>query len=78
MADESSLEFRLKNINETKNYLLEEMKQNEMMSRKHKKVCTTLNYIELFVILASAITDVFQVLLLLLCLVFLWELQVLQ
>ena len=78
MADESSLEFRLKNINETKNYLLEEMKQNEMMSRKHKKVCTTLNYIELFVILASAITDVFQFLLLLLCLVFLWELQVLQ
>ena len=77
MADESSLEFRLKNINETKNYLLEEMKQNEMMSRKHKKVCTTLNYIELFVILASAITDVFQFLLLLLCLVFLWELQVL-
>ena len=77
MADESSLEFRLKNINETKNCLLEEMKQNKM-SRKHKKVCTTLNYIELFVILASAITDVFQFLLLLLCLVFLWELQVLQ
>ena len=26
------------------------------MSRKHKKVCTTLNYIEHFLILASAIT----------------------
>ena len=26
------------------------------MSKKHKKVCTTLNYIEHFLILASAIT----------------------
>ena len=26
------------------------------MSRKHKKVCTRLNYIEYFLILASAIT----------------------
>ena len=26
------------------------------MSRKHKKVCTTLNYIEHFIILASAVT----------------------
>ena len=49
-------EFRLKNIDETRNYFLEEIEQNEFMSRKHKKVCTTLNYIELFLILASAIT----------------------
>ena len=27
------------------------------MSKKHKKVCTTLNYIEHFLILASAITE---------------------
>ena len=33
-----SQEFRLKNIDETRNYLLEEIKQNELMSRKHKKV----------------------------------------
>ena len=32
------------------------MKQNELMSKKHKKVCTTLNYIEHFLILASTIT----------------------
>ena len=32
-------EFRLKNIDETRNYFLEEIKQNEWMSRKHKKVC---------------------------------------
>ena len=30
--------------------------QNELISRKHKKVCTTLNYIEHFFILASTIT----------------------
>ena len=56
-------------IDETKNYLLEEIQQNELMSRKHKKVCATLNYIENFLILASRITiciDVFQFLTLLL------------
>ena len=48
--------FRFKNIGETKNYFLEQIKQNELMSRKHKKVCTTVNYVEHFLILASAIT----------------------
>ena len=35
------------------------MEQNELMSRKHKKFCTTLNYIDIFnniLILASIIT----------------------
>ena len=49
-------EFRLKNINETRNYFFEEIKQNELMSKRHKKVCTTLNYIEHFLILASTVT----------------------
>ena len=49
-------EFRLKNIDETINYFLEEIKQNELISRKHKKVYTALNYIEHFLILASTIT----------------------
>ena len=66
-----SPEFRLENIDETRNYLLEEIKQNEWMSRKDKKVCTTLNYIELFLFLLLQFLDVFQFLLLLLCLVFL-------
>ena len=57
MADENiSQEFKLKIIDETRNYFLEEIKQNELMSRKQKKVCTTLNYTEHFLILASAIT----------------------
>ena len=49
-------EFRLKNIDETRNYFFEEIEQNELMSKKHKKVCTTLNYIEHFLILTSRIT----------------------
>ena len=39
-----SREFRLKNLDETTNYSLEEIKQNEMM--KQQKVCKSLNYIE--------------------------------
>ena len=46
----------MKNIDETRNYLIEEINRNELMSKKHKKVCTTLNYIEHFLILASTIT----------------------
>ena len=49
-------EFRLTNTDETRTYFLEEIKQNELMSKKHKRVCRTLNYIEHFIILASAIT----------------------
>ena len=58
MVEENiSQEFRLKNIDETRNYLIEEINRNELMSKKHKKVCTTLNYIECFLILASIITE---------------------
>ena len=58
MGEENiSQEFRLKNIDKTKNYFLEDIEQNELMSRKHKKVFTILNYIELFLVLASSITE---------------------
>ena len=50
-----SLGFRLSNIDETRNHFLEEKKQNDLMSRKHKKVCATLNYIEHFLMLDSTI-----------------------
>ena len=43
-----SPELRLKNIDETRNYLIEEIEQDELVSDKHKKVCTALNYIEHF------------------------------
>ena len=38
-----SQEFRLKNINKTRHYFLEEIEQNELMSRKQKQVRITLN-----------------------------------
>ena len=38
-----SQEFRLKIINKTINYFLQDIEQNELMSEKHKKVCTTFN-----------------------------------
>ena len=57
MAEENiSQEFRLKNIKETRNYLIEEINRNELMSKKHKKICATLNYVEDFLILTSTVT----------------------
>ena len=39
-----------------RNYLIEEINQNELISEKHKMICTTLNYIEHFLVVASTIT----------------------
>ena len=39
-----------------RNYLIEEINQNELISKKHKMICTTLNYIEHFLVVASTIT----------------------
>ena len=49
-------EFGLKHLDKTKNYFIEQIKQNDLMSKKHKKVCTVLNHIEKSLILVSAIT----------------------
>ena len=46
----------MKNIDETRNYFNEEIRQNDLMSKKPKKVCSTLSYIEHLLILASAVT----------------------
>ena len=51
-----SQEFRLRNIDESRKYLIEEINWNESMSKKHKKICTTRNHIEHFLILASTFT----------------------
>ena len=57
MAEENTKQkSKLKNIDGTKNYLTEEMNQNELISKQHKKVCATINYTEHFLISASAIT----------------------
>ena len=40
MSEEKiSQEFRLKNIDETRSYLIEEMNGNKLISKNHKKVC---------------------------------------
>ena len=46
----TSLDFRLKKIDKTRIYLLEEIKHNELMSEKHKKVYRALNYFEHFLV----------------------------
>ena len=57
MTEENiSQEFRLKNIDETRNYLIKEINLNKLISKMYKNVCTVLNYIEHFLSLGSTIT----------------------
>ena len=39
-------EFMLTKTDGMRNYLIEEINQNELMSKKHKNVCIFLNYID--------------------------------
>ena len=41
---------------QTKNYLLEEIKQNEMISKNQKKTCATFDYLEKLLILTKYIS----------------------
>ena len=41
-------EFRLHNIERTRNYLIEEINQNELISKKHKKVHIVLNLLSTY------------------------------
>ena len=52
MVEKTSLEFRLKKVDETRNYLLDEIKHNDFMSQKYKKTYKYLNYVEHLLILA--------------------------
>ena len=49
-------EFRLKNMDETRNYFLEKISKMNWWVKNRKKVCATLNYIEHFLFLVSTIT----------------------
>ena len=62
MAKENtSQEYRLENIDETRNCFLEEIKQNELMSRKHKNVFTTLlQLLDMFPFLIFLLKLLFQ------------------
>ena len=39
-------EFRLKKIDDIRNYLIEKLNQSKLMCKKHKKVCRVLDYID--------------------------------
>ena len=47
---------KIKKVDETRNYLFEEIKHNDLISENHKKTRKYLNYVEHLLILASAIT----------------------
>ena len=53
---EASLEFRLRKIDETRNYLLNEIKHNDLLSEKYKKTWKYLNYVEKLLILSTTVT----------------------
>ena len=56
MTDESSLEFRLRKIDKIMDYILEEIKHNDLMSEKYKNTCKYLNYVENLLILIWTVT----------------------
>ena len=41
----TSKEFRFKHIAQTRNYFVEEIKQNELMSKRYNQVCVTLSLV---------------------------------
>ena len=51
-----SQEFRFKETEKARNHLIEKIKQNELISKKHKNVCKILNYTEHLLILVSRVT----------------------
>ena len=56
MVEEASLKFRIRKVDETRNYFFDEVKHNDLMSEKYKKTCKYLNYVEHLLILVSTVT----------------------
>ena len=48
--------FRLAEIDQTRNYFMEEIKQNDLISKTPKKICKILDYIKHLLILACTVT----------------------
>ena len=55
-TEDISQEFTLKEIDKTRNYFIDKIKQINVIIKKHKKICMILNYIEHLLLLASRIT----------------------
>ena len=49
-------EFRLKKMDEIRNYLIKEINQNKLMRKKHKNICRFSNYIDHSLVVISTIT----------------------
>ena len=60
-----SQEFELKNTEETRDYLIEEINQNELMNKKHKKVGLYGVIFNTYLFSLLRLLDVFRFLLLL-------------
>ena len=56
MVEEASLELRLRKIDETSIYLLDEIKHNDLMSENYMEARKYLNYVENLLIPASTVT----------------------
>ena len=57
MAEEVTLEFRLRKIDETRNYLVEEVNHSDLMTENYKKTCKYLSYVKHLLILVSTVTS---------------------
>ena len=57
MVEEASLEFRLRKLDETRNYHLDEINHNDLFSEKYEKTCKYINYVANLLILASTISS---------------------
>ena len=56
LAENTGLKFRLRKIDELRNYFFEKLKHNYLVRNKRKKTCKILNEIEQTPILVSVIT----------------------
>ena len=61
-TNKANLEIRLNEIDEVRNYLLENIKNNDVMSEKnkHKKLCKAVNYVKHFFTFISVFSDCFK------------------
>ena len=46
MAEEASIEFRLRKLDKTRSYILEKLKHNDLTSEKYEKIRKYLTYVE--------------------------------
>ena len=61
MVEEASFEFTSRKIDDTRKYLLDEIKHNDLMSEQYKKICKYLNYVKKLLVLVSTVTGCISV-----------------